>query len=483
MKRKKVSKKNNKNSFKNAFERYFNKRSEHTNKAILKVISNIRFSITLRISLNYMRLFISSWLLIFILYSITAIYFYYSNTDDKDNIIFRQIQLQIRNNTLDKEEMTKICKMQGFDILIFSDKNLIYSSNKHKYYVNKSELIYFDNSLNSLLYLPEYKFNIYEKKYKIVIVHSLGKAIETYKKLLLFILGIDLFRILIMMIKGKKLNKKVLKPIEDMTEIAKRISAKNLSERINVEGTKNELRDLAKTINNMMNRIEISYNHQKQFVSDASHELRTPISVIQGYANLLNRWGKNDKEVLEESVIAIKHEAENMKDLVEKLLFLARHDKKTLKLNKTKFEIKPLLEEMIKETKIIVKSHIIENNIETNATLYGDKQSIKQAIRIFIDNAIKYTPEGGKITISCFIDYNDCIIEITDTGVGISKKDIKRIFDRFYRADPSRTDNKSSHGLGLSIAKLIVLAHNGKIKVRSKIGEGSTFSLIFICNT
>ena len=152
---------------------------------------------------------------------------------------------------------------------------------------------------------------------------------------------------------GSKASKKMLLPIKDMTKTTKAISINALETRLNVSISHDELKDLAETINKMLDGIQTSYEQQNQFVSDASHELRTPIAVIQGYANMLYRWGKDDKEVLEESITAIKSEAEDMQQLVEKLLFLARSDKNTQKIEKKSFYINELVDEIIKETKLI----------------------------------------------------------------------------------------------------------------------------------
>jgi signal transduction histidine kinase len=276
--------------------------------------------------------------------------------------------------------------------------------------------------------------------------------------------------------KGKRSDIKLLEPIRVMSATANRLTVNNLhSERLNVEGTKNELKDLASVINAMLNRIETSYESQKQFVSDASHELRTPIAVIQGYINMLNRWGSSNEEVLQESIEAIQNEARSMQDLVEKLLFLSRHDKKTLKLTKKRFNMRPLVEDMVKETKLVAGNRIINHPVMEDVIVYGDKQSLKQAIRIFIDNAVKYTKDGDEITIQCQKINEDCVITVSDTGIGMTRKDIDHIFNRFYRSDHVRNQNISGHGLGLSLAKLIILAHTGKIKVRSQFKKGSSF--------
>ena len=217
-------------------------------------------------------------------------------------------------------------------------------------------------------------------------------------------------------------GKKVFQPIKDMTETVKGISENNMNLRLNVSGSKDELKDLAITFNEMMNRIEEDYNRKKQFVSDASHELRTPIAVIQGYVDMLNRWGKNDEEVLQEAIEAIKNESENMKDLVDKLLFLARNDKGTLTLQKEEFSLTEMLTETVKETQIIDDSHIISYNIKEEISLFADRKRIKQAVRILIDNAIKYTPQKGEITINLKTERGYASVSVRDTGIGMSKE-------------------------------------------------------------
>lgn len=270
----------------------------------------------------------------------------------------------------------------------------------------------------------------------------------------------------------------LLEPIEAMSAAADRMTVNNLhSERLSIEGTKNELKDLANTFNKMLDRLEVSYESQKQFVSDASHELRTPIAVIQGYVNLLDRWGKKDEAVMEESIEAIKNEARAMQELVEKLLFLSRHDNKTLKLKKERFNMCEIIEDMVKETRLVAEGRIIEAPCLEDVTVYGDRQALKQAIRVFVENAIKYTREGDTIRISCRNHQGDCVVVVEDTGIGMTRKDVDNIFERFYRSDTVRNAKISGHGLGLSIARLIIMKHTGRIKVRSQYTKGSAFTV------
>jgi len=278
--------------------------------------------------------------------------------------------------------------------------------------------------------------------------------------------------------RGNSITKNVLNPIAEMTRMAKEITAQNLNLRLNVTNAKDELKELIVTFNEMMDRIESAYNKQNQFVSDASHELRTPVSVIQGYARMLERWGKDDPEVLNEAIEAIGNEAENMKELVDKLLFIARNDRDTLILEEEKFSLSEMMDELVKETRMVNRDHIIEDSIEKDIEITGDRNRLKQAMRIFVDNAQKYTEPGGKIEITLKREGNQAVMSVKDSGCGIDSNDINSIFDRFYRADRARDRNKGGHGLGLSIARIIVLRHGGKIHVKSKLGEGSTFSVI-----
>ena len=290
------------------------------------------------------------------------------------------------------------------------------------------------------------------------------------------LLCLDLYRVSYFLTRRDRLNRRVLKPITDMAQTAAALSANNLSDRISVEGAKNELKDLALVINGMLDRIELSYNSQKQFVSDASHELRTPIAVIQGYVSMLERWGKTDKAVLDEGISAISQEAASMKELVERLLFLARHDKKTLMLEMEVFDPLEVMSEVHREAKLLSPVHRFELSPAQNARVNADKGMLKQLMRILVDNAIKYTPDGGSITLGVRRDSRTCYLSVTDTGAGISAEDLPKVFDRFYRCDEARKSQTSGHGLGLSIARIIVAAHGGHLKVRSKVGAGTTFT-------
>jgi len=278
-------------------------------------------------------------------------------------------------------------------------------------------------------------------------------------------------------LQGSYSTRKTFKMLDEFTNKISAISSENLNLRMNVRDSTTELVDLVVTFNRMMERLEGSYNKQNRFVSDASHELRTPISVIQGYARMLERWGKNDPAILNESIAAISNESKNMQDLVEKLLFIARNDKDKLVLTLEVFDFSELMGELCKDTKMMDTGLEIRCDTEPNVWIYADKNRIKQALRVFIDNAIKFTEKGKFITLQLKTNESWVEASVKDSGIGIPEKDLPNIFDRFYRVDEARERNTGGHGLGLSIARIIILRHGGKITVASKVNVGTKFTI------
>lgn len=441
-----------------------------------EILSKFRFSIMFRISMGYLKLLVTHGLLL-----IAGIFLIYMHTEkEKYEVMADSIIASIKEDN--GTENINPYYLQGLSVkivrpdtgdVIYND--IVYSPASDKAFFHG---IHFDgrSETNILVINEARKFSIGDTGYKATFQFDLSESYRNFISMLWKLIILYLIIVFMVIKKGRKSDEKLLEPIRAMTATANRLTVHNLhSERLNVEGTQNELKDLANVINAMLDRIETSYESQKQFVSDASHELRTPIAVIQGYANLLDRWGRDNKEVLEESIKAIQNEARSMQDLVEKLLFLSRHDKKTLKLHKKRFNMKPVIEDMVKETKLVAENRIINSPVLEDVIVYGDQQALKQALRVFIDNAIKYTEDGDEITIMCENKNGDCVITVKDTGIGMTRHDAEHIFDRFYRSDYVRNKNISGHGLGLSLAKLIILAHTGKIKVRTQFKKGTSF--------
>lgn len=292
---------------------------------------------------------------------------------------------------------------------------------------------------------------------------------------MLFLMALS---ILLIYLNGALITRKSLGVIDELTDKAANITTQNLTLRLNISEASDELYDLTLTFNQMMDRLQTAYEKQNQFVSDASHELRTPIAVVQGYARMLERWGKEDKAILTEAITAINKESTSMQDLVEKLLFIARNDKDTLVLVNEPFDLSELVNELVKDTKSLETGHEIRSMVMPDIQINGDKNRIKQALRVFVENALKFTDKAGNITMRVHLESNMAVVTVKDSGMGIPENDLSRIFDRFYRVDSARERNKGGHGLGLSIARIIILRHGGKIKVASKPGEGTRFSIL-----
>ena len=441
-------------------------------------LSNFRLSMAFRISAVYLKLMLTHGLLFMIGFFLIFIYTEKINCDELADDFIKSF------SESEEEHFENPCDGQGIYLKIVDQSNGAVVFDDFVIYEGTEKSVFFGirfdwkSKIGALEIDRRAQIVRNGRKYTVYFRYDMTDSYLKYISLSWKILLLYLLVVYLVIRKGKRSDGKLFEPVRTMTATANRLTVNNLhSERLNVEGTKNELKDLAGVINEMLDRIETSYESQKQFVSDASHELRTPIAVIQGYANLLNRWGTTNEEVLHESIEAIQNEARSMQDLVEKLLFLSRHDKKTLKLTKKRFNMRKLVDDMVKETKLVAVNRVIHNPVMEDVIVYGDKQSLKQAIRIFIDNAVKYTNDGDEITITCQKVNEDCVITVQDTGIGMTKKDIDHIFDRFYRSDYVRNQNISGHGLGLSLAKLIILAHTGKIKIRSQFKKGTSFMI------
>ncbi|MDR1440539.1 MAG: HAMP domain-containing histidine kinase [Clostridiales bacterium] len=319
---------------------------------------------------------------------------------------------------------------------------------------------------------------------------------------LCILLAFEVFAVFSRIFKARRTTQALLRPITELTMAAQSINAgaslklsgaidtlntiteQHLDRRISIEDERVELKGLASAINAMLDRLDAAYRAQLRFVSDASHELRTPISVIQGYANLLDRWGKNDEKTLQESIDAIKNETAGMKELVEQLLFLARSDNHSIVLSMGGIDVSEIAEEVHKETLMIDASHECHADIQPGLAIYGDAQLIKRVLRIFVDNSIKYTPEGGSITIKAEKAQGKpgyVAVSLSDTGIGIPEEALPYIFDRFFRADESRARKLGGTGLGLAIAKWIIESHNGYVEVLSRKDIGARFTAFFPC--
>lgn len=274
-------------------------------------------------------------------------------------------------------------------------------------------------------------------------------------------------------IAGNLLSKFVIQPIQKLIETMKiNIHDKNW-QLIEVENeSKDELYEMVTTFNELMRQLKESFKKQEQFVSDASHELKTPLSIIKSYAELLKRRGKANPELITESIDVIEQEAERMQLLVNQLLDLAK--------NKQAFPHEPIdLVPLVKKVHRIFadaydrKIHL--DIAEKSVLIKGNEKQIEQVVYILLSNAIKYSEK--EIALHLYVKQQFAVLDVIDKGIGISEEEQKRIFDRFYRVDKARSRQTGGTGLGLAIANEIVKHHGGTIEVVSEIGKGSTFTV------
>lgn len=303
------------------------------------------------------------------------------------------------------------------------------------------------------------------------------KALEANQTTLFFVLAVASLAILIpILIAARVMSKFLLRPIKQLIYAMKEnIESKNWK-KIEVKNqSKDELYEMGQTYNQMIDNLEVNFEKQEIFVSDASHELKTPISIVKSYAQLLKRRGAENPDVWKEAVAAIDSEADRMQHLVDKMLQLAKSQTET---NTETVALSKLVQDVYRTFSGAYKDRKVSCDINGNAadlTVIGSRHQLQQVIYILMDNALKYTEDAIELTLSS--EGNQAILQVRDYGEGIASQDLEHIFDRFYRVDKSRTRKSGGTGLGLSIAKQIAQGHGGKLLVDSVIGSGTVFTL------
>ena len=282
------------------------------------------------------------------------------------------------------------------------------------------------------------------------------------------------------LIAGHFISRRILTPIRAITRTAGSIEVERLGQRLTIPRARDELSELARTFNRMLERLQEGFVQQQRFVSDASHELRTPLTVILGYSDMLSRWGREDKDILEEGITAIRSEAENMQQLIEKLLFLARADQKRQAVHKEAVLLTEILADTMEKMQMVTSSHEVVLDRNDEAVVSADPVLLRQLFRVFLENSRKYTPAGGHIRASSIMaeDGKSVTVTLSDDGIGIAPEHQAHIFERFYRVDSSRTKETGGSGLGLSIARWIAEQHGIRIAVKSAEGQGTAISLV-----
>jgi heavy metal sensor kinase len=329
---------------------------------------------------------------------------------------------------------------------------------------------------------------------KIVQIASSLEEVEDALNTLFLILVITVpLALIVASMGGQFLAHKALKPVDNITQTARMITSQNLNQRIIPPKVKDEISRLIDTFNEMISRLDQSFRQMKQFSSDASHELKTPLTILKGEVEVTlrrERLPQEYRQILKSNL----EEINRMSQIVEDLLLLSKADTGEIHLNKEDINLTEILNEIVAQMDMLTRSkrlHLFTSNHQQDIHFFGDALRIRELFINLIENGIKYTEEGGSIHITLEIEYQPLLknqpdwvggekeeflkIIVSDTGIGIAKEDQERIFNRFFRVDKARSREEGGSGLGLSICKWIVEAHHGEIKVESELGKGSSF--------
>jgi len=325
------------------------------------------------------------------------------------------------------------------------------------------------------------QFNANGRNYSLIIVHSLHGQNETLETIRLTFTWMILVGLLLAGTGGYFLARKSLAPVVAMGEHARRIGATNLHDRLPVLNANDELGQLATTFNDLLNRLDESFERQRRFVADASHELRTPLAILRGEAEVaMSQQGRTAQDYLE-SLGILHQETSRLIKIVEDLFTLTRADSGQYLLSPEQVYLEEIVADCAHSARTLAREKNIELRVDASSEclVRGDAALLRRMVLNLLDNAIKYTTEGGRVEIACRATSTGSEVDVTDTGPGIPPELHSRIFERFFRADParSRSGREGGAGLGLSIAQWIAEAHHGRLELVRSDGTGSHFAV------
>lgn len=365
------------------------------------------------------------------------------------------------------------------------DEELIYETDKEEFQfrsTDKAEVIEISGPLGTALSITAPVYSNYHDGLLgyVQIIQTLKGYHEMTDAVTSSILFIGLIALIFSSIIGWLLINSFVKPITELTSAMESIQDNLESDvRLN-EGTKNnEFSKLARTYNEMVDLMQDNILSQREFVEDVSHELRTPVAIVEGHLKMLNRWGKNDPEILEESIQASLTETQRMKSLVQEMLDLSRVQEIEIHYKHQKTNMIALIEQLMANFKMLYPDFVftLDEDFEGDVDVSMYRNHLEQVLVNVLDNAIKYSEDRKEVHISLSVSNDFVNISIQDFGTGMSKEDVEKIFNRFYRVDKARSREKGGTGLGLPIVKELVEGYGGEVKVTSFLEQGTIFSI------
>ena len=356
--------------------------------------------------------------------------------------------------------------------------------------LSSGELQSFDEQMQEKIYtstgpadepvmVVQHDFEVFDLPARVYAAQSLEESLDLIKKFRIFLFTIIPLSIFVVAVAGFRIVKKSLSPLKEFSSKIGKISHRTMSERVEEKNLAEEMKGLAGSFNSMLDRLETAFDAEKRLIADASHELKTPLSVIKAQCDVLLQRDRSIEEYTG-ALHTINATSDAMKRLINDMLSLARLDSGILSASGFKsVSINECIERAIKLTRVFAdekRINISQNPVE-DIVMAGDENALTEAFSNIIENAVRYNRDNGSVEISISKSGDQAMIAVTDTGQGIKKDDIDKIFDRFYRADSARSSEGT--GLGLSIAKAIIEAHGGKINVKSEPVKGASFFISF----
>ena len=312
------------------------------------------------------------------------------------------------------------------------------------------------------------------------VTNRMAKLVELKKQLRFLFLQLIIMEGIVAVGLAYFISRLISKPIEEIHDIIASINEENIeTKRLIVPKKNDEFAIVSQQFNELLDKISFYISQQKHFVEDVSHELRTPVAIVEGHLKLLNRWGKDDPEVLEESLTASLSEIQRMKTLVQEMLDLSRAPQVREQYKDATTEVVATLEQIVTNFKVLYPDFTFIADIDTKKEIISPiyRNHFEQIIIILLDNAVKYSTDRKEIIVSLSPTTEAVEIGIQDFGMGLSEEDKKKVFSRFYRVDKARSRERGGNGLGLSIAKELIEGYNGKISVTSRLNQGSQFKV------
>jgi heavy metal sensor kinase len=324
-------------------------------------------------------------------------------------------------------------------------------------------------------------FSSSSNAYTLVILQSLHPQQEMLEEVTSTFAWVIPIAILLASVGGYFLARKSLAPVVAMSSQAGRIGAANLHQRLAVQNGRDELGHLAQSFNSLLDRLSQSFERQQRFMADASHELRTPVAILRGESEVALSQQARSLEEYRESLVVLHHESERLTHIVEDLFTLTRADAGQYPLQPGDFYLDELVAECVHSARTLALAKKISLNFEEapESPIHADESLLRRMILNLLDNAIKYTSEGGRVTVTCAHTTHEYVLSIADTGGGIPSDLQPRIFERFFRADKARSraeNDGGGAGLGLSISRWIAEAHHGRLELTRSDSAGSTFT-------